>query len=285
MGADIWSGKNAIVTGAASGIGFALAWALAQRGVTVHLADIHAERLERAAAAFGSRAHPHLLDVRDAPAVRDLVGKVAQEDGRLDFLFNNAGVVIGGETHEMAVEHFDRLIDINIRGVVHGVAAAYPIMVRQRHGHIVNTASLAGVSPVPLMVAYTMSKHAIVGLTTSLRIEAANHGVRVCAICPASVETPLIDAKPPAGLPPIPWQPDLRKFLERGGGPVYPADLLAEEALRGIEKDRALIFLPARARHIARLHRFAPALAEKAAGRVLAVTLRERAAAAPVAEA
>ena len=78
--------------------------------------------------------------MRDADAVRGLIERAAKEGGRLDYVFNNAGIGVGGEAHELTVAHYDRIIDINIRGVVHGVVAAYPIMMKQRSGHIVNTA-------------------------------------------------------------------------------------------------------------------------------------------------
>lgn len=273
---EAWNGKIAVVTGAASGIGLALACALVQRGARVHLTDIDGEAAARAAATLGTAATPQQLDVRDAKAFRELIDAVVREDSRIDYLFNNAGVAVGGAAHEIAVEHYDRLIDINIRGVVNGVAAAYPAMVRQRRGHIVNMASLAGLLPVPLMTAYTMTKHAIVGLSTSLRLEGARYGVQVSVVCPASVDTALIDRRPPSDLPPIPWHPDLRRYLARCAGPPVSPDALAAEALRGVERNTAVIVIPARARLSARIHRILPGLAELATRQALEAMLRER---------
>ncbi|HLU70492.1 MAG TPA: SDR family NAD(P)-dependent oxidoreductase, partial [Fibrobacteria bacterium] len=144
MTATPWTNRHALVTGAASGIGLALSRALVRKGAIVHMADVDAAGLGRAAAEFSDRVRTAVVDVRDAVAVRDLVDGVVREAGRLDYLFNNAGIGIAGEAHEIAVEHYDRIIDVNIRGVVNGVAAAYPVMVKQGSGHIVNTASLAG---------------------------------------------------------------------------------------------------------------------------------------------
>lgn len=253
-----FSGRSAIVTGAASGIGLALARALAARGARLWLVDIDAAGLHRAAQAIGPPCEAVALDVRDAVGLQALVERVARDHGRLDYLFNNAGIGIGGEAVELGVVHYDRSIDVNIRGVVNGTVAAYGVMVRQRSGHIVNTASLAGLTLVPLLVPYAMSKHAVVGLSTSLRAEAALHGVRISALCPAAVETPLLDSSGPADLPPLRWRADVRHYLERLAGPPYPVDRLAGDTLRGVERNQALIIVPGRARFTAVLNRWLP---------------------------
>src|SRR5262249_54809852 len=122
-------------------------------------------------------------------AVQALVGQVATSAGRLDYLFNNAGILIAGEAHYFEIEDWDRVIDVDFRGVVNGVQAAYPIMRRQGFGHLVNTSSIAGLVPVAGFLSYSSSKHGVVGLSTSLRIEAATAGVRVSVLCPGTVET------------------------------------------------------------------------------------------------
>jgi len=258
-----WNGATAIVTGAASGIGLALSRAMISRGAEVWMSDVNAEGVEQAAAKLGPKAHADRLDVREAEAVRALIERVAGERGRLDYVFNNAGIGLGGESHEIGVEHYDRIIDINIRGVTNGVAAAYPLMVKQRSGHIVNTASLAGLVPGPLMAAYTMTKHAVVGLSTSIRLEAERHGVRVSALCPSVIETPILDSQMPADLAQPSWRPDARRYLSKYGAP-YPADKLAEKALRGVEQNRALIVVPNSAKIAALLARMAPGLLARA---------------------
>ena len=143
--------RIAIITGAASGIGPALARALVLRGDTVVVADIDGDGAERVAdglARLGpGAAMSAALDVRDAAAVAALVRSTHDSHGRLDVMVNNAGIAFGGEAHELLLAHRDRANDVNLRGVVDGVQAVYPIMVRQRSGHIVNTASLAGLVP------------------------------------------------------------------------------------------------------------------------------------------
>ena len=118
---------------------------------------------------------------------------VVAEHGRLDLMFNNAGISLLGETQDLPLEQWNAIIDVNIRGVVHGVAAAYPVMIKQGSGHIVNTASMGGLMAAGLLTSYVMTKHAVVGLSLALRSEAAAYGVGVTAICPAAVNTPILD--------------------------------------------------------------------------------------------
>ncbi len=260
----------ALVTGGGSGIGRALCLALARRGARVWVTDVDGASAEAVAEACGGGAVARQVDVRDAEAVRAAVESAAKDGGRLDYVFNNAGIGVGGEVQDLTVAHFDRVIDVNVRGVVHGVMAAYPIMTRQRSGHIVNVASAAGLGPAPLLTPYAMSKHAVVGLSTSLRIEAAALGVRVSVLCPTAIETPLLDADNPPDLPRPPWRPDVRRYLTKLAGPPYPADALAEETLDQVAKDVGVIVIPARARMLWRLGRLAPSMVEKAARDVVA---------------
>jgi len=270
-----WENTTAVVTGAASGIGLALSGALLQRGAVVWMADVNAAGLNQAAAALGPKAHPVALDVRDTLAVGAFIEHVIQAAGHLDFLFNNAGISVSGETHELTVGHFDRIIDINLRGMVNGSLAAYPSMVKQGHGHIINTASLAGVMPTPLATAYAMTKHAIVGFSTSLRLEAERYGVRVSVLCPAAVETAMLDANNPIDLPRAPWLPNVRRMVKNISATISPAQL-AEEALRGVERNQALIIVPARARLMALMYRLAPALVEQATLNAVIVERKDR---------
>jgi len=191
----VFEGKVASVTGAASGIGRALSEELARRGAAVVLADLQAEEADAAAAALraaGGSATAAGLDVADFESVRRLIERVAAEHGHLDFIFNNAGIGVGGEIRDHTIAAWNRIIDVNIRGVVHGVQAAYPIMVRQGSGHIVNTASMAGLSTAPLTTSYSATKHAVVGLSKGLRAEAADLGVKVSVLCPGVIRTPAL---------------------------------------------------------------------------------------------
>jgi NAD(P)-dependent dehydrogenase (short-subunit alcohol dehydrogenase family) len=265
--------RIAIVTGGASGIGRALGAALVARGDEVVLADIDGEAAAAVAKQLdttgpGSAAAAS-LDVRDAAAFAELVAATADRHGRLDLLFNNAGLGIGGPVEELALAHWDRTIDVNLRGVVHGVHAAYPLMVRQGRGHIVNTASLAGLIPGPGLTPYGTTKWGVVGLSLGLRAEARSKGVRVSVVCPGGVDTPILDKGVPADLPPVPSaeHTDTRAVITKmSGGRLYDADALAADVLRGVDRNRALIVAPRTARVLWRLMRVAPALATRLAG-------------------
>ena len=259
-----WSEAVVLITGGGSGIGQALALNLAKRGSTVLISDINQESAVKTANECGKKAIACHLDVRDFNAVNELITSIPKNHGSLDFLFNNAGIGVGGETYEISLEGWERVLDINVRGVIHGVHSAYPIMVKQGSGHIINTASLAGLGPAPLVTPYAMSKHAVVGLSTSLRIEAVKYGVGVSVLCPAAIETPLLDANPPADLPDANiWLPDFRRFLTKIGGPPYPVENLAKDTIQAIEKNIGVIVIPGRARFLWRLGRLFPALMEK----------------------
>jgi NAD(P)-dependent dehydrogenase (short-subunit alcohol dehydrogenase family) len=275
-----WSGQSAFITGGASGIGRALAKGLAARGVTVRVADIDLEGAQRVAAECGGAASAVRLDVRDADAVRSCIEDFARAQGQLGFLFNNAGIGAAGETDEIPLADWKELIDINVYGVLHGVLAAYPIMLKQGCGHIVNTASLAGLGPAPLLAPYALSKHAVVGLSTSLQLEAAARGVRVSVLCPAAIETPILDKGNPEGSP-ARWAPDVRRFLTALAGPPYPVERFAREALAAIERNERVIVVPARARFGWRLGRLLPALVARVSAAVVARERQSRGAGEP----
>lgn len=266
--------RTAIVTGGASGIGRALAGALVARGDTVVVADIDGAGAERAAGELAGRgpgrATPAVVDVRDAGTVRALVEQVRDRHGRLDVMVNNAGIGIGGEASELTLAHWERVIDVNLRGVVHGVHAAYPVMIAQRSGHIVNTASLAGLVPAGWLTPYAMTKHAVVGLSLSLRAEAAAHGVRVTAVCPGVVDTPLLDTAGPDDLPATIPSGHVREFFRQVQPRFYAADRLAQDVIRGIDRNAALVIAPASAWVAYYLWRYAPAVVNRMNARQLA---------------
>ena len=186
---DYYTGKVAVVTGAGSGIGRAIAQLLDRRGARVHCADIDGEAIATLAGTL-SRATAHALDVTDAQAVQALADRVYAEDGRVDLLFNNAGIGHAARLLDTEVADWRAVMDVNVMGVVHGIHAFLPRMAAQSTAsHIVNTASGAGLIPHPKMAVYTASKHAIVGLSTSLAAELQDSNVRVTILCPGVVNT------------------------------------------------------------------------------------------------
>ena len=147
-----FEGATAIVTGGASGIGRGLAEELAKRGANVVIADIQYELAKRVGSQkseVGSRIAATKLDTRNAKAVEKLVKDIARRYGRLDYIFNNAGIAIASELKGLKADDWERTIDVNLKGVIYGLRAAYSIMRKQSFGHIVNTASMAGLAPVP----------------------------------------------------------------------------------------------------------------------------------------
>ncbi len=262
MALRTFAGAVAIVTGGASGIGRALGEALARHGATVLLADRQVDLARQVAAGIregGGQATAEELDVTDFPAMNRLVQNTFQETGRLDYFFNIAGIGIVGEARHYELEDWYRVLDVNLRGVVHGVHAAYPIMLRQGFGHIVNMASVAGLWPSPFVVSYCATKHAVVGLSTSLRIEAAPAGVRVSVLCPGPVRTPALAGESRFGkvLPSIPAEV-LQKLVE-SQHPMQP-DRFAAQALRAIAKNRAIIVIPSWWKIVWWLNRLSPSL-------------------------
>lgn len=185
------SGPVALVTGAGSGIGEALAATLARLGWIVVVADVDVEAATRVATATGG--HARRLDVRDGEVWRVLVDEVERDLGAIGLLVNNAGIGVAGPFDALTDADWERVVDVNLMGVVHGTRVVYARMKARGAGMIVNVASGAALCPRPGMVAYAASKAAVVALTVSLRAEAAEHGIRVTAACPGYVRTRIME--------------------------------------------------------------------------------------------
>ena len=261
--------RVAIVTGAASGIGRALAETLAARQVEVVLADRQVSLADEVAARIGERggtATVAELDVTSHPNFGAVVQETIARTGRLDYLFNNAGIGVAGEIKDYEPADWDDVIDVNLRGVAYGVQAAYPVMVRQGFGHIINTASMAGLITNGYLGSYVTSKHAVVGLSKTLRIEGEEYGVRVSVLCPGAVDTPILDGgrygRMKDELDMDRWRALWKRFR-----PLDPS-ILAEKALAAVERNQAIIIVPGWWRLIWYLDRLAPALGERLFGAV-----------------
>ncbi|MGH3516529.1 MAG: SDR family NAD(P)-dependent oxidoreductase [Haloechinothrix sp.] len=261
-------GKTAIVTGAASGIGREIARQLADKGALVLVTDIAGQAAERVAADIaehGGAATAMTVDVASRQHIQAAVDHVVAGHGRLDYMVNNAGVAIFGEVEVVSLDDWDTIIDVNLRGVAYGTTIAYRQMVKQGHGHIVNTASVAGLVPVPLQAHYCATKHAVVGMAKTLSVEAAEHGVAVTAFCPAFVESGMFDNSTFHGTM---AGADARSLV-----PIRPlaTDRAVARLLRGLARRRRFVVTPFYGRLGWWLERFSPTLSS----RLHRLTLRE----------
>jgi len=242
----IFAGATAIVTGGASGIGRALAEELARRGCEAVLADLQGELAEEVASgirARGGKATAIKTDVTDYPAMEQTVKETVKRTGRLDYIFNNAGIGIGGNVSHYGIKDWNQIINVNLKGVINGVQAAYFVMMKQGFGHIVNTASMAGLMPSPGNVAYATTKSAVVGLSKSLRAEAAQSGVRVSVICPGVIRTPILESGGKYGKMLVEIPPEKIREMWEKFKPMAP-DMFAGKALDLIARNKAIIIVP-----------------------------------------
>lgn len=258
-------GKVAIVTGGASGIGRALCEELSKRGAVVVVADINEEKARQVAAGIsqgGGWALALWVDVSKAEEVERLVNRVVAEEGQLDYMFNNAGIAVLGELQDMSAELWSRVIDVNLKGVAYGVQAAYPVMVSQGHGYIVNTASVAGLLPGPLAGAYGTTKYGIVGLSEALRLEGAKLGVKVSVACPGYIQSSIYDS-----CTYVNSDAEEMKMLM----PFKPlsAEKCARAILKGMDQNKGVIPVPGYASIMWWLQRLFPSLLATLNGKII----------------
>ena len=188
-----FAGKIALVTGAGSGIGAAIATRLARDGARVVLADISGQQ-DAVAATIGRDAVARTLDVACEDSVRGMEAWLRAEYGGLDILVNNAGIGFGqAPTHEYPIEQFDKVMSINVRGAYLMLQAGLRLMVESGGGAVVNTASIGGFRATPMSSAYIISKGAMVMMTRVAALEYADKGIRVNAIGPGVTRTPILD--------------------------------------------------------------------------------------------
>jgi NAD(P)-dependent dehydrogenase (short-subunit alcohol dehydrogenase family) len=268
------SGKVVFVTGGASGIGAALAAELAVHGAEVWIADLQideARELARRLSDAGGHAHAVELDVRNYPAFQRALSEVVQCSGRIDYLFNNAAIGVAGEIDSYALEDWYDVFDVSLRGVIHGIQAVYPIMIAQGSGHIVNTASMSGLVTTTGQASYSATKHAVVAISQTLRLEAKLHGVQVSVLCPGAVRTPAITGGR-YGRADRYREEGLRSIAERGH-PMEP-EKFARRALRAVLRRRAIIVIPAWWKSWWYLERLSPTLSMQFAKLVMLTPMR-----------
>jgi 3-hydroxybutyrate dehydrogenase len=199
ISADL-KGRVAIVTGSTSGIGQAMARALARQGADIVInglgdpAKIEEERAE-IANAFGVEVRYHGADMTKGDEIADMVDSARREFGRLDVLLNNAGVQFVSPVEEFPIDKWNQIIAINLTASFHSIRAAVPIMKAQGRGRIINLASAHALVASPFKSAYVAAKHGVLGLTKTVALEVATHGITCNAICPGYVKTPLVESQ------------------------------------------------------------------------------------------
>ncbi|KUM99732.1 hypothetical protein AQI95_37890 [Streptomyces yokosukanensis] len=184
--------RIALVTGAAGGIGAAVTRALLDDGAIVVATDLPSRDGGPVPSELAGRLLPRPLDVADETSWNQVTDEIEERFGRLDVLVNNAGVMRPGPLHTTTVEDYARMVAVNQTGVFLGMRACLPLMIRAGGGHVINMASFASLEGIPGLSAYCASKHAVLGLTRSAAMEVVGQGVRVNAICPGAVATPLL---------------------------------------------------------------------------------------------
>jgi NAD(P)-dependent dehydrogenase (short-subunit alcohol dehydrogenase family) len=275
-------GRWALVTGAGSGIGRATALAFAQRGANLALCDLDPEGLdatETQLRAMGREVLSEVVDVASPDAMHAFAKIVHDRIPAVDLLMNNAGIGIGAQFLDTPLPEWERILSINLMGVVHGCQAFVPKMVeRGTSGHVINVASAAGYTATRFLAAYSTTKFAVVGLSEALRDELAPEGIGVTAVCPGFTNTPIAQnsrmygvAKSAASRAEM-----VEGFRRRG----YSPERVAEGVLRAVQQDRAVAPISPEAWVLYRLKRWAPRLlgwlTAQASNRQLSMMRRNR---------
>ena len=248
-------GKKALVSGAASGIGRAIALRLAQEGVDLFLVDVDEVGLTTVAdeaRAAGVEVIQRRCDVSQPNKVSSTVAAILDRWGGVDILVNNAGITYYGRTDEMSAEHWDRLMRINLLSHVQFTRELLPSLLARREAHVLNVCSMFGLIAMPKLAAYCTSKYAMVGFSEALRAEYGREGLGVTALCPGFVATNLFASAP---------------LAENSKGPKIPPkffcttpERIARSAVKAIRRNRRLVVVEPIAKFLTTVKRFTPGL-------------------------
>lgn len=254
------SPRRLLVTGCGSGIGRDLVGVLVEAGHRVLATDLDERALADSAQRWpAEQVECRRLDVTDPLAWEAAVAAAQRCFGGLDGLVNVAGVLVPGWAHELSDGAVDLHLDVNVKGVVHGVRAVVPGMIAQGRGHIVNVASLAGLAPVPGLALYAASKYAVRGYSLSVALELRRHGIAVTVVCPDAVQTPMLDLQRRVDA----------AAMTFSGSRVLTVREVSEAILRALDERPLELLLPPSRGWLAKLADLVPA-----SGRALAPLLR-----------
>ncbi|SHN21734.1 SDR family NAD(P)-dependent oxidoreductase [Mucilaginibacter sp. OK098] len=258
--------KVVLVTGGGSGMGRGLCEGLAECGAIVTCTDINLKNIEETVKLIGkSNVKARKLDVTQLADFEETIADIVKENGRIDLIFNNAGIGISGELRDLSIEHWKKVLDINFYGVLYGSQTAYLQMLKQGFGQIVNTASLAGLlDMIPLIGPYSVSKHAVLNYTRVLRYEARAFNIKANTVCPGYINTSIIDALPAVNSK-SGWNREAIKQFEPG----LPVSKAVEYILKGVARNKEVILFPRVARLILHFSRLFKGLYLKASDKSL----------------
>ncbi len=200
---------------------------------------------------YGKAYH---ADVTNQQEIKNFFETVIKEHGRIDYLFNNAGVSVDGEFQDITLEHWRHVLDVNLWGTVYGCHYVYPVMKKQGFGHIINTASLAGLIPGGLTSCYSASKHAVVGLSLTLRSEARQYGIKVTVLCPGMIKTDILNTAPK--VTDYMNSPENRARTSKMRLPA-PDDVV-KKIIRGVVRNKGIIVVPVKHKMYWWIHRIFP---------------------------
>lgn len=243
--AEQYTGKRCFLTGAASGIGRAIALRLATCGAELYLTDRDADGLAVTvsdARALGAGVPEHrALDIANYDEVAAFAADIHCRHPAMDVVMNVAGVSAWGTVDRLSHEQWRKMVAINLMGPIHVIESFLPPMVAAgRGGHLVNVSSAAGIVALPWHAAYSASKYGLRGASEVLRFDLARHGIGVSVVVPGAVKTPLVDTVEIAGVDRA--EPNVERWVRRFGGHAVSSDRAAEKILAGVAKNRYLVY-------------------------------------------
>lgn len=263
--------KVAVITGAASGIGRALAEALALEGCSLALADKDALGLEKTATLVRDkvgdkvRVRTYEVDVGNEASMRDFAGSVDDEYGRVHLLVNNAGVTVSGEFMDQTLDDFRWVVDVNFWGVVYGCKFFIPMLERAGQGCIVNLSSLFGIVGVPMQSSYCATKFAVRGFSESLAAELCDSNIDVVSVHPGGISTNIVKNSRARGEEAVRMQPKWERFFETK---TMPPSRAAEIILKGVRKGSPRVLITREAYIGDAFKRIIPAMRPKLVNRI-----------------
>ena len=253
--------KTALITGGGSGMGRGLCQKLSEYGAIVFCTDINLANAEETVKLIANNtAVARKLDVTQIQDFEQIISEMVAAHGRIDLIFNNAGMGISGELRDISINQWKKVMDVNFYGVLHGSHTAYQQMLKQGSGQIVNTSSLAGLlAMIPLIGPYSASKHAVLNYTRVLLNEAKAFNIKANTVCPGYIDTPIIDALPAVNSKPG-WNREAIKQFEPGLQVAKAVDYI----LKGVAANKEVILFPRIARLILQFSRLFTGLYVKA---------------------